>query len=131
MKQLKDKSGKIFRGNFRMTPEEHQQFLNKFNASGAKSKSDFIVSILLNQELKIKVVDVEKSKLVAQLSQLKSEINSIGNNINQIARIANSYQNKSEFSPQILNLKTQILEAQNLLSNHKSLFQNLAKNIRK
>lgn len=50
------------------------------------STSDLLRDILYNREIKVKTVDKTLSELMPELIRLRKEVNSIGNNINQITR---------------------------------------------
>lgn len=50
------------------------------------STSDLLRDILYNREIKVNTVDKTLSELMPELIRLRREVNSIGNNINQITR---------------------------------------------
>ena len=50
------------------------------------STSDLLRDILYNREIKVRTIDKSLSELMPELIRLRREVNSIGNNINQITR---------------------------------------------
>jgi len=125
-----EKDLKTHRVTVRFSNQEWEDFQKRMQDSGAQNKTEFIKACVLGNRIKVVVVDEEKNKMVAKLSQLKTELNAVGKNINQVTRIANSYAAKGEFSPQVLQLKNKMIEFQNILERYKKTIQNLAKFIR-
>lgn len=64
----------------RMTPEEHENFERKFLDSGAKNKTDFVISAVEN----VNIINAGD-----KISELLIELRRQGNNLNQIAKKAN------------------------------------------
>lgn len=126
----KQKELKTHRITFRLNTLELEEFEKRMQDSGAKNRTDYIKACILNKTIKTIKVDQEKSKIVAKLSILQSELNAIGKNINQVTKITNSYARKGEFSGQVFSLQEQLSNAEKLLERYRSTIKNLAKFIR-
>lgn len=68
-----------------VTDDELEQISSEYEASGNRSRSDFLRKKILNNKSSI----VNPIELVKQLDKIGAEISRIGNNINQITRYAN------------------------------------------
>lgn len=76
-----------------LTEEEYKYFNKKYLLSKKNSYSDFVLSVLDNTVIKSASINIRP------FTQLSTEINKIGVNINQIAKIANTsgHVSKKEF----------------------------------
>ena len=72
----------------RFTPQENDYLKNRINESPYNNFQNYARHLLLAGE--IKFVDY------TELKQLKWEINKIGNNINQVVRLANQFEDISQ-----------------------------------
>lgn len=79
---------------FRLTDEENARFLTSFERSGMKNKAKFIVSVLLQKEIKVIKTDMPTLEFHIQLTKFFTMFRNIGVNYNQIVKII--YRNFSE-----------------------------------
>ena len=79
---------------FRLTDEENARFLTIFENSGMKNKAKFIVSVLLQKEIKVIKTDMPTLEFHIQLTKFFTMFRNIGVNYNQIVKII--YRNFSE-----------------------------------
>jgi len=79
---------------FRLTDEENAKLLSLFETSGMNNKAKFIISLLLQREIKVVKIDVAAMDFHAQLTKLYSQFRAVGVNYNQVVKIL--YRNFSE-----------------------------------
>lgn len=91
----------------RLTPEEYSQIERKFRASTCRKLSDHIRRHLFNQPIVSTYRNQSLDELVEETIILTSELNAIGNNINQIAKKVNSLQLIPEFKQQLYLFETE------------------------
>ena len=85
MKANKPKRIRLPQRSFRATPEQWKQIDRNVQESGLGNFSNYARRMLIEKQ----VVVVSKFEIEA-IKELATELSRIGNNINQIARIANS-----------------------------------------
>lgn len=92
--------------------KEEMEFINKRKAEhNAKGYSDFVLSVIANQQCYI----VDTNPLLA----VAAELNSIGLNVNQIAKVANI--TKSVYEEDVIKLKGRIEEIQAAVNKYLNL----------
>ncbi|MFL9845639.1 conjugal transfer protein MobA [Flavobacterium rhizosphaerae] len=79
---------------FRLNDEENARLLSLFESSGMHNKAKFIVSMLLEREMKTVKIDLQAIEYHTQLTKFFSLFRSIGVNYNQVVKIL--YRNFSE-----------------------------------
>lgn len=79
---------------FRLTDEENAKLLSLYEASGTNNKAKFIISLLLQREIKMVKIDVAAMEYHVQLTKFQSQFRAIGVNYNQVVKIL--YRNFSE-----------------------------------
>jgi hypothetical protein len=79
---------------FRLNDQENDKLLSLFESSGMHNKAKFIISLLLEREVKTIKIDVAAMEYHAQLTKFFSLFRSVGVNYNQIVKIL--YRNFSE-----------------------------------
>ncbi|MFL9844260.1 conjugal transfer protein MobA [Flavobacterium rhizosphaerae] len=79
---------------FRLNDEENARLLSLFESSGMHNKAKFIVSMLLEREIKTVKIDLQAIEYHTQLTKFFSLFRSIGVNYNQVVKIL--YRNFSE-----------------------------------
>ncbi len=99
-KQMTSKRGKTgrkpslekteYRYSVNFTPTDHARFLTLFEASGLKSKSQFIAARIFGEEFRVIKTDSGVLEYVTKLSAFHSQFRAIGVNYNQIVRSLNS-----------------------------------------
>lgn len=82
---------KTFSYNFKLTPSENEIFLQKFKSSGKKDMTSFMLHLFLYENLPVQTEDVSLQKLLPLLNKIINEVNFIGNNLNQITKLAHQY----------------------------------------
>lgn len=101
MMMRKENSNRTRIVGLRLTPEEYAQIERKFRASTCRKLSDHIRSHLLNQPIVSTYRNQSLDELMEETIVLTSELNAIGNNINQIAKKVNSLHLIPEFKQQL------------------------------
>lgn len=79
---------------FRLNDEENARLLSLFERSGMHNKAKFIISLLLEREIKTVKIDLQAMEYHTQLTKFFSLFRSIGVNYNQVVKIL--YRNFSE-----------------------------------
>lgn len=85
----------------RFTPEEYAQIERKFRASTCRKLSDHIRKHLFNKPIVITYRNQSLDDFIEETITLTNELNSIGNNINQIAKKVNTLKQIPEFKEQL------------------------------
>ena len=85
----------------RLTPLEYAELEKRFRASTCRKLSDHIRRHLFNKPIVTTYRNVSFDDYIEEIMTLNSELNSIGNNINQIAKKMNSFKTISEFKTQV------------------------------
>lgn len=83
-KTVKDPAA--YRLNFRLTALDHAKVMEQFRQSGQKNLSVFIVSMLLEREMKVVRIDKAASDYYMRLSEFYHQYRAIGNNYNQLVK---------------------------------------------
>lgn len=113
MEKKKKNQLRTERVNLRFTKEEKEFIDKRKNQHSANSYSDFVLSVVANQQCYI----VDTNPLLA----LASEVNAIGQNVNQIAKVANI--TKSVYEKDVINLRNRIDEIESILNDCLILFR--------
>lgn len=79
---------------FRLNDEENAKLLSLYETSGMHNKAKFIISLLLEREIKVVKIDLQAMEYHTQLTKFFSLFRSIGVNYNQVVKIL--YRNFSE-----------------------------------
>lgn len=106
--------------------------LIRFSATKKSNLSEFIIHSAMNYYKNISEIEIEEGRskelfeIIIQIKEIVFELNKVGNNINQIAKIANSKKGISQI--EILNLKNEHLKIEKILNIYlkdKDVVQNL------
>ena len=79
---------------FRLNDEENAKLLSLYEASGMHNKAKFIISLLLEREIKVVKIDMQAMEYHTQLTKFYAIFRSVGVNYNQVVKIL--YRNFSE-----------------------------------
>jgi len=79
---------------FRLNDQENARLLSLFESSGMHNKAKFIISLLLEREIKTLKIDLQAMEYHTQLTKFFSLFRSVGVNYNQVVKIL--YRNFSE-----------------------------------
>ena len=79
---------------FRLNDEENAKLLSLYEASGINNKAKFIISLLLEREIKVVKIDMQAMEYHTQLTKFYAIFRSVGVNYNQVLKIL--YRNFSE-----------------------------------
>lgn len=77
--------------SFKLTATENEIFLRKFKSSGKKDLTSFMLHLFLYESLPVQTEDVSLQKLLPLLNKIINEVNLIGNNLNQITKLAHQH----------------------------------------
>jgi predicted metalloprotease with PDZ domain len=86
----------------RLTPKESEKINNKFSNSTSRNLSDFVRKILLDKPITIKTRNQSLDDFMKEMMALRSELNAIGNNYNQVVKRLNSLQHVEEIKSWLL-----------------------------
>ncbi|AJA67366.1 hypothetical protein MYRA21_0122 [Myroides sp. A21] len=82
---------KKYRHVFRLTESENNKLLALFASSGMTNKASFLVSMLLDRQVKTVKVDVAALQYHVTLTKLFNQFRAVGVNYNQIVKLCNQY----------------------------------------
>lgn len=89
----------------RLTEDEVELINKRMKMAGSRNKADFILTCVCQTE--INVIDTKP------IMAVKAELSRIGNNINQVAKVANTSQ--SVYYSEVLALKTQMEDVRKIV----------------
>ncbi|WP_306565183.1 plasmid mobilization protein [Flavobacterium lindanitolerans] len=81
----------------RLTPEEFDKIKRKWKASTCQKLSDYIRRLLFEKPIITTYRNKTEDDAIAELSRLRTELNRIGNNYNQVVKRLHTLQNLDEF----------------------------------
>lgn len=81
-----EKDPAIHKINFRMKSSDYQKFIGLFRRSGQKNLSLFIISILLNREIRVVKIDKAAMDYYMRLTTFYNQYRAVGNNYNQLVK---------------------------------------------
>lgn len=76
----------------RLTEKEYQQILLGFTKTTTRKLSDYIRKVILGKPIIGSYRNQSMDDFVAGMIKLKTELNSIGNNLNQVVKKLNTFQ---------------------------------------
>lgn len=79
---------------FRLNEEENAKLLSLYEASGMHNKAKFIITLLLEREIKVVKIDMQAMEYHTQLTKFYTIFRSVGVNYNQVVKIL--YRNFTE-----------------------------------
>jgi len=88
--------------HLRLTPDEMKLLKDRFNKSLCPKLSDYARKNLLGKPVVLKYRNQSVDDLVLEISKLRTELNSIGNNYNQAVKKLHTLHQISEFQNWIL-----------------------------
>jgi vacuolar-type H+-ATPase subunit I/STV1 len=130
MKENKTENTKGKRIYARLSDEEFRIFEERKKKYRVENNSDFIRACVLGNTVRTTVVDLEKKKITAKLSIIRSELNMIGNNINQITKIIHAEQKKGALANQAFQLPKHLNDLSEQLEKQKTVISNITKFIK-
>ncbi|TXJ28075.1 MAG: plasmid mobilization relaxosome protein MobC [Chitinophagaceae bacterium] len=80
----------------RFTDSEYEKINSRFARSTCQTLSEYLRKILLDKAIQVKHRNQSLDDLMAELTLLRSELNAIGNNYNQVVRRLNTLQHIPE-----------------------------------
>lgn len=111
-KTIKNKGGRKLKSNpkkyrhvFRLTESENERLFALFASSGMTNKASFLVSMLLDRQVKTVKVDVIALQYHATLTKLFNQFRAVGVNYNQIVKLCNQYFSEDKAKRSILKLE--------------------------
>lgn len=76
----------IHRITFRMNSSDYQRLMALFRQSGQDNLTKFIISILLNREMKLVKIDKAAMDYYMRLTTFYNQYQAVGNNYNQLVK---------------------------------------------
>lgn len=95
---------------FRLNDEENDKLLSLFESSGMHNKAKFIISLLLEREIKTVKIDVPAMDYHAQLTKFFSLFRSVGVNYNQVVKILYHNFTEKKAAAYLFRLEKQTIE---------------------
>ncbi|KFF11159.1 plasmid mobilization protein [Flavobacterium hydatis] len=86
----------------RFTPEEYAKIERKWKASTCQKLSDYIRRNLFSKPITTNYRNQSTDEFIAEITRLRSELNAIGNNFNQVVKKLHTLQQISEFKNWII-----------------------------
>lgn len=72
--------------HLRLSPTEHNLIMNKHVNSTCRNLSHYIRDVILNRPIVATYRNLSQDEIVQQMVLLNSELNALGNNVNQITK---------------------------------------------
>ncbi|MBA2562553.1 MAG: plasmid mobilization relaxosome protein MobC [Chitinophagaceae bacterium] len=99
--------------HLRLKPEEYAKIHKQFSRTTCRKISDYSRKILLDKPITATYRNQSLDEFMTEMMQLRSELNSIGNNFNQAVKKLHTLQQIAEFKAWLI---TYELEKQTLLN---------------
>ncbi|GAB6119061.1 conjugal transfer protein MobA [Dysgonomonas termitidis] len=80
----------IHKVNFRMNSSDYERLMRMFRESEQKNLSLFIISVMLNREMKVVKVDKSTMDYYMRLTTFYTQYQAVGNNYNQLVKAIKS-----------------------------------------
>lgn len=101
---------------FRLNDEENAKLLSLYEASGMHNKAKFIISLLLEREIKVVKIDMQAMEYHTQLTKFYTIFRSVGVNYNQVVKILYRNFTEKKAAAYLYRLEKQTLEMAALCS---------------
>lgn len=100
----------IHRHVFRLTNTENAKLLSLFKASGMSNKAKFIISLLLEKEMKTVKIDKGTVDFYMRLTSFHSQFRLVGVNYNQVVKLLYSHFSEKKAAAYLYKLEKQTAE---------------------
>ncbi|WP_297332667.1 conjugal transfer protein MobA [Flavobacterium sp.] len=101
---------------FRLNDEENAKLLSLYETSGMHNKAKFIISLLLEREIKVVKIDMQAMEYHTQLTKFYTIFRSVGVNYNQVVKILYRNFTEKKAAAYLYRLEKQTLEMATLCS---------------
>lgn len=88
--------------HLRLSLNEYQKIRSGFNKSTCRKLSEYVRKHLLNKPITTKYRNQSLDEFMWEMIRLRNELNSIGNNLNQIAKKINTLKSLADFKVQYI-----------------------------
>jgi hypothetical protein len=88
--------------HIRLQPDQYYALYKKFSSSTCRKFSEYARRVLLDKEVTINQRNQSLDDFMAEMIRLRTELNSIGNNFNQLVKKLHTLQQMEEFTTWIL-----------------------------
>jgi hypothetical protein len=85
----------------RLTPQEYAEITNRFKTTTSRKLSDYLRHVLLNGSVTIRTRNQSLDDFMAEMIQLRKELNGSGNNLNQSVKKLHLVRDNIELLPWI------------------------------
>ncbi|WP_031528814.1 plasmid mobilization protein [Dyadobacter crusticola] len=92
-----EKSNKTRQVIFRLTPKEYAALEAKRGRTTCRKLSEFLRLLIFNRPVTVIERNGSQDQMIGELSELREELNRLGNNFNQATRRLNAVNQISEF----------------------------------
>lgn len=116
MKSRKVKNNRITWIHLRLSLDEHQLLVKRRNNTTCRNLSHYLRDILFNRPVVATYRNISQDDIVHQMVILNRELNSIGNNLNQVTKKLHTLHSSEdqfwgvEFITQAQDIRTKIIE---------------------
>ena len=86
----------------RLTPQEYSEITSRFRATTSRKLSDYVRHVLLNGSVTIRTRNQSLDDFMAEMIQLRKELNGSGNNLNQSVKKLHLVRDNIELLPWII-----------------------------
>ena len=86
----------------RLTPQEYAEITSRFKTTTSRKLSDYLRHVLLNGSVTIRTRNQSLDDFMAEMIQLRKELNGSGNNLNQSVKKLHLIRDNIELLPWII-----------------------------
>src|SRR5580692_7839104 len=86
----------------RLTPQEYAEITSRFKTTTSRKLSDYVRHVLLNGSVTIRTRNQSLDDFMAEMMQLRKELNGSGNNLNQSVKKLHLVRDNIELLPWII-----------------------------
>jgi len=109
----------------RLTPDEYAKIEKRWKASTCRKLSDYVRHNLFNKPIVTTYRSSSQDDLMTELTRLRSELNAVGNNFNQVVKKLHTLSQIAEFRSWLIAYEVE----KNILSNKVDEVRNNVKKI--
>jgi hypothetical protein len=87
---MNEKVKRIKELKIRLTPAEYDRLQKKFSKTTCRNLSDYMRKVLLDKAVTVKMRNQSLDEFMTEMVRLRTELNAIGNNYNQMVKTLHS-----------------------------------------
>lgn len=107
--------------HLRLSPAEYKEVMRKRTSSTCRSLSHYIRDVILDRPITVTYRNLSQDEIVLQMALLNSELNALGNNLNQITKKLHTLRDPEQkhwglqFTSQADSILVELAEVKNIL----------------